>query len=137
MRNILKALFLIAPMGIIVAAGLIPMPLRWSVAGMLFGLLFFQLALVGSFDSLLPNSRVYLALREETDQLLTLVRELNAAAIDARRAGIDPMGHMGPIVDQMHESVDRLPAFAGRPADGHLHLTPMSGPWVDPSDEVH
>lgn len=135
-RRLLQALFLVVPMTIIVAAALVPMPLQWSVGGMIFGLLFFQLSLVGSFDALLPNTRVYLDLREETDQLLELVRDLNAAAIDARRAGMDPDEHTRPIVDQLHQTVERLPVCAGKPADGRLHLTPLTGRPVDPTDPV-
>ena len=127
MRRVLKALFLVVPLLLIVLAAAVPMPLRWSVAGMIFGLLFFELALVGSFEGMLPNTRVYLALREETDRLLQLVRELNAATIDAERAGLDPKRYADPIVAEMHETVDRLPSFAGRSADGHLHLTPLAG----------
>jgi hypothetical protein len=122
---------------IIVAAAIVPMPLQWSMGGMIFGLLFFQLALVGSFESLLPNTRVYLDLRHETEALLDLVRDLNAAAVDARKVGMDPGEYTDPIVDRMHATVDRLPAFAGRPADGHLHLTPLAGRGFQQEDEVH
>ncbi|MFO7893419.1 MAG: hypothetical protein R6U63_06795 [Longimicrobiales bacterium] len=136
MRRLLQALFLGVPMVIIVLAALIPMPLQWSMGGMIFGLLFFQLALVGSFDALLPDTRVYLALREETDQLLELVRELNAAAIEAQRAGMDPNEHTRPIVEQLHQTVERLPEYAGKSADGRLHLTPLTARQVDPTDPV-
>jgi hypothetical protein len=124
-------------MTIIVLAAVIPAPLPWTMGGMIFGLLFFQLALVGTFDSLLPNTRVYLELREETDQLLELVRELNAAAVDARRVGMEPDGYTEPIIEQMHETVDRLPKFAGKPSDGHLHLTPMSGRGLTGGEDIH
>lgn len=136
-RKLLRALFLAVPMAIVVAAALIPMPLQWSVGGMIFGLLFFQLALVGSFDSLLPDTRVYLDLRAETDRLLELIRELNAAAIEAKQAGVDPLDHTEPIVDELHETVERLPSFAGESADGHLHLTPLSSRHHDPTEEIH
>lgn len=127
MRTALKALLLFTPLVVIVLAAAVPMPLPWSVAGMIFGLLFFELALVGSFDQLLPNTRVYLALREETDRFLQLVRELNAATIDAERAGVDPRRYADSILAEMHETVERLPRYAGRSADGHLHLTPLAG----------
>lgn len=124
-------------MMIIVVAAVVPMPLQWSMGGMIFGLLFFQLVLVGSFESLLPNTRVYLDLRHETDRLLELVRELNGAAIDARKVGLDPEEYTTPILQQMHATVDRLPESAGRPADGHLHLTPLTGHGLEEGDEVH
>ena len=137
MRRLLRALFLVVPMMIIVLAAVIPAPLPWTMGGMIFGLLFFQLAMVGAFDSLLPDTRVYLELREETEELLQLVRELNAAAVDARRVGMDPDGYTEPILRQLHETVDRLPEFAGKPSDGHLHLTPMSGRGLTGNEEVH
>jgi hypothetical protein len=124
-------------MMIIVVAAVVPMPLQWSMGGMIFGLLFFQLTLVGSFEALLPNTRVYLELRQETDALLELVRELNAAAIDARRVGLDPQEFTDPIVEQLHQTVDRLPVCAGKPSDGHLHLTPLSGQGFEEGDEMH
>ncbi len=136
MRRLLRALFLAVPMTIIVLAAVIPAPLPWTMGGMIFGLLFFQLALVGTFDSLLPDTRVYLELREETDQLLELVRELNAAAVDARCVGMEPGDYTEPIIRQLHETVDRLPQFAGKPADSHFHLTPSSGRGLT-GDEVH
>lgn len=105
---------------------------------MIFGLLFFQLALVGSFEGLLPNTRVYLALRQETDRLLDLVRELNAAVIDAQRAGVDPERYTETILMELHQTVDRLPDYAGQSSDGHLHLTPLAGRAPEElADEFH
>lgn len=138
MRLFLRIALVVAPLVIIVASAVIPTPLSWTIGGMIFGLLLFQLALAGSFEGMLPNSRVYIALREETDELLELVRELNAAVIDAKRAGLDPGRYTTPIVQQMHETVDRLPGFAGESMDGRLHLTPLAGRNPDAWEhEIH
>ena len=113
MRTLLKALYHAVPLAIVVAAAVLPLPLTTAMGGMLVGLLLFQLALVGSFDAMLPDKRQYIALREETDRLLSLVRELNATVLEARAAGLDPESHARPLLRALHASVDRLPAVAG------------------------
>lgn len=113
MRKLAKALQLAVPMAIVAASALVPMPLSWSIGGMIFGLLFFQLALVGSLDGFLPSQRRYGALRTETERLLDLVRELNHAVVEARALGVGETRYTEPIVRQIHEVIDGLPIVAG------------------------
>lgn len=62
---------------------------------------------------LLPNRRRYLQLRDQTEVLLGLVRELNDAAIGARDDGHDVASNLEPIVARLHHTVDRLAEVAG------------------------
>lgn len=114
MRALLKAFYLALPIALVAVAAVLPLPLSWSIGGMILGLLFFQLALAGSFDGFLPNSRRYLALRAETERLLELVRELNASAVAARTMGLPEERYTEPILREMHDVVDALPRVAGR-----------------------
>jgi hypothetical protein len=102
------------------------MPVRFQVVAVILGLLVYQTMLLGLFERYLPNERHYLALREETDRLLALVRDLNQAAIAAEAARMDRQRYLAPIVRRMHETVDRLPTVAGRRMD-----RPEFRPWLD------
>lgn len=71
---------------------------------------------------LLVEERRYTRLREEVDDFIGLVRELNDAAVRARRqeegAGAGEGGAPNPtaeVLEEMHASVDRMAELAGRP----------------------
>ncbi len=131
-RNVLRSSLFLLGLGLIVAGVLIPMPIRYQVLAVILGLLVYQTMLLGLFDRFLPNERRYIALREETDRLLDLVRDLNHAAIAARAIGIDRDQYVMPIVRRMHETVDRMPQVAAqRTAAGRVQ------PWLtDEADEI-
>jgi hypothetical protein len=112
MRALVSVALFAFPLGLLAAAILVPMPLAWQMTGVLLGLLFFQLAVAGSWSRFLPKRR-YLRLRAETDRLMALVRELNDAAVQARDLGIDPRVHITPIVRDMHRLLDGLADAAG------------------------
>lgn len=117
-----------------------------SVAVQLFlvvaGLLLTEAGLWRLADPILPDERKYVALRTEADHFITLVRQLNAAAVsmdegDARgsRFAIDE------LQTEMHRSIDRMVSFAGKtreevepdaagPADG------AAEPGSDPSSDM-
>lgn len=121
----------------VVVAALVPMPLRWSIALIVVAFMAFQIALSGVLRKLMPDTRVYLALREQTDVLIQLIRELNAITIDAKRLGRDPREYNAPVVAKLHDAVDRLPDVAGESVDGELHLTPLAGRELHRPDEIH
>lgn len=103
-------------LGLIVGGVLLPMPIRFQILSVIIGLLVYQTMLLGLFERFLPNERRFLALREEVDRLLALVRDLNQAAIAAHAVGMDRDHYMSPILRRMHDTVDRLPNVAGRRA---------------------
>jgi hypothetical protein len=82
------------------------------------GLLLTEAGLWRLADPILPDERKYVALRNEADHFMTLVRQLNAAALaldegDARgsRFAIDE------LQTEMHRSIDRMVSFAGKTRD--------------------
>ncbi len=97
---------------LIVGGIMVPIPLRFQVLSVVLGVLLYQTALLRMYDRFLPNERKYLALRAETNRLLTLVRDMNQAAVTARSMGMDRASYVEPIVRQMHATVDRLPLVA-------------------------
>jgi len=108
---------MVGGLALIAAGSLIALPpplIRVRVLAVLLGMLLYLTALVRPFEMLMPTQRKYTALREETDRLLALVRELNKAAVQARMVGYEEEGYLDPIVQRMHAQVDRLPRFAGR-----------------------
>ena len=113
MRTLMKASYLGIPIAMVALAAALPLPLPWSLGGMVLGLLLFQLALVGGFDNYLPEKRRYLALRSETERLLALVRDLNAAILDARAIGVPEERYTEPIMNEMRAVLEALPAVAG------------------------
>lgn len=127
-RRVLRLLFLVVPLIVVTLGVLLPVEPRIAIATVLVGFLLYQAAILGAFDAFLPDVRHFSELRAETDRLLTLVRELNWIAAEERAVRADgsvPRERIQPILGQLHESVDRLPAVAGK-RDPHqpvaLHL---------------
>ncbi len=63
-------------------------------------------------QALLPNERVSLALREEVDRFLELMRLLKQTA-DKRNEGQEQGELFQDTVEKMHASVDRITELAG------------------------
>jgi hypothetical protein len=69
-------------------------------------------------DPILPDERRYLALRNETEHFVTLVRQLNTVAVAlAQRADGAPPFALDEVENRMHRSVDRMIALAGQVGD--------------------
>ncbi|MEJ2216369.1 MAG: hypothetical protein P8099_07115 [Gemmatimonadota bacterium] len=111
-RNFLAGLVFAAGLILIVGGIMMPIPLRFQVMSVVLGILLYQTALLRMYDRFLPNERKYLALRAETNRLLTLVRDMNQAALTAQSMGMDRTSYVEPILRQMHATVDRLPLVA-------------------------
>lgn len=112
-RNFVAGLVFAAGLILIVGGIMMPIPLRFQVMSVVLGILLYQTALLRMYDRFLPNERKYLALRAETDRLLTLVRDMNQAALTAKSMGMDRHSYVEPILRQMHATVERLPLVAG------------------------
>ncbi|MEJ2187696.1 MAG: hypothetical protein P8Z36_17545 [Gemmatimonadota bacterium] len=115
-RNFVAGVVFAAGLILIVGGIMMPIPLRFQVMSVVLGILLYQTALLRMYDRFLPNERKYLALRAETDRLLTLVRDMNQAALTAKSMGMDRHSYVEPILRQMHATVERLPLVAGESA---------------------
>ena len=86
-----------------------------QVAIVILGMLLLEAGVWKLAHHVLPSERQYLALRDETEGFLTLVRHLNAAALMVKAH--DSPTHRQAFEDvrqAMHQTVDRLCAVAGR-----------------------
>ena len=79
----------------------------------LVGVLLMEAGVWGLSGKVLPNQRRFNRLREEGDTLIRLLRELNEAAIAKRRGDEDVAARFDPVLDQMHDSVNRMAKLAG------------------------
>ncbi len=101
-------------MGIIFASVLFgPNSLQLQVLFVLTGVLILEAGVWGLTGGILPNERRYLALREEGDHFLALIRVLNAAAV-ARDKGEEDDARFRDTRAQMHTSVERMAELAGQ-----------------------
>ncbi len=101
-------------MGIIFGSVLFgPSSLQLQVLLVLIGVLILEAGVWGLTSGILPNERRYLALREEGDHFMGLIRLLNAAAV-ASDAGEEDDARFQETRAKMHTSVERMAELAGQ-----------------------
>ena len=93
---------------------------RWYAADVgrqgviLLGVLILEAGFWGLTGQILPNERTYVALRDEGDHLINLMRNLNATAT-AKEDGIEGSHQRcDEALAAMHSSVDRMAELAGQ-----------------------
>jgi len=85
------------------------------MAFIMLGFLLVEVSVLMLVNKVVPNERRYLALRSETDHFLSLVRDLNTAAIRMYRTDIpDYRKEFDNIQASMIRSVHRMGHVAGR-----------------------
>jgi hypothetical protein len=90
-----------------------PTSLQIQIIVVLVGVLILEAGVWGLTGQLLPNERTYVALREEGDHFISLIRNLNAAAV-ARKTGLEGGDQrFEEALSAMHASVDRMGGLAG------------------------
>ncbi len=77
----------------------------------LLGVLLMEAGIWGLASKLVPNQRKYTGLRSEGDNMLQLIRELNAAAI-AKERGEEDSKRFQETLAAMHESVLKMSTLA-------------------------
>jgi hypothetical protein len=77
----------------------------------LLGVLLMEAGIWGLASRLVPNQRKYTKLRSEGDNMLQLIRELNAAAI-AKERGEEDSKRFQETLAAMHESVVKMSNLA-------------------------
>ena len=82
----------------------------------LAGVLLMEAGVWGLSSKVFPSERRYIELRAEGDNIIQLIRRLNAAAI-ARDEGADSEGRFQATLDEMHNSVKRMAELASRESD--------------------
>ena len=79
----------------------------------LVGVLLMEAGVWGLSSKVFPSERRYIDLRAEGDNIIQLIRQLNAAAL-ARDKGADEEGRFQATLDEMHDSVKRMAELASR-----------------------
>lgn len=101
----------------------------------LIGILILEAGVWGLTHPFLPEERKYLALREEGDFFISLIRELNAAAISEERDTEAGEKRFKEVLSVMHVSVEHMGVVAGiADTDEGLDL-PSGGEGAGPPDE--
>lgn len=117
-RKLRRILHMIVPavgMALVIGAVLFGESLPIQLFLVVAGLLLTEAGLWRLADPILPDERKYTALRAEADHFITLVRQLNTAAVALDRG--DTRGSRFAIDElqtEMHRSIDRMVSFAGR-----------------------
>jgi len=103
---------------LVFAAILVPtisLNLRLQIAVVVLGLLAIEAGVWKLTARILPNERKYIALREEVDEFIALVRTLNRQAVEGgvRPEDGTPPADLAETLRRMHASVDRMAELAG------------------------
>ena len=120
-RKLRRFLHLLGPavgMALVIGAVLFGESLAVQLFLVVAGLLLTEAGLWRLADPILPDERKYVALRAEADHFITLVRQLNTAAValdegETRGARFA----MDELQTEMHRSIDRMVSFAGKTED--------------------
>ena len=90
-----------------------PANLQIQLVVVLVGVLLIEAGVWGLTNPFLPNERQYVQLREEVDDFIDLVRQLNSAAVDRgpRREVADK--EFNETLEELHASVRKMGRLAG------------------------
>ena len=117
-RGGIEAALALVGIGFIFASVLLGSPinpqLQWPF--LLVGLLILEARVWGLTSRVLGNRRIYLALREEGDHFIGLIRNLNETAA-ARDDGHEHDERFRHTLEEMHASVERMSELAGQATD--------------------
>ena len=100
---------------LLIVATLLPNMTPQAIGTIIIGTLLIQAGLSKMSHKFLPEERRFLALRAEGELFLTLMRSLNAVAVQLRE---DETGEarreFEEVRDAMYKSVERMTEFAGK-----------------------
>ena len=81
-------------------------------------------------NPMLPSERRYIELRSEVDDFIDRIRRLNTQALRLRRENTpDEWKLYQEVIDELHESVDRMATLAGKEAEEQPTAPPISPPY--------
>lgn len=118
LRSIVSVGMNIVGMFVVFAAMLAPdasRNLQLQIILVLIGVLLIQAAVWKFANPFLPSERKFDELRNEVDDFIDLVRELNESAVVARKTrSLEATGRVERVLSEMHRSVDQMGRLAGR-----------------------
>jgi hypothetical protein len=118
MRNLRRIVDMIIPfigIALVLGAVLFIVQLRIQVIVVILGILVIEAGIWKVAHPLLPEERRYLALRQEGDDFIRLIRRLNHAAIDLKTGG-SPVAvqQVDQLRSEMVMAIDRMVRVAGK-----------------------
>lgn len=128
MHKVLNAGLPVVGMLVVFGAVLFVEDRRTLILVVLLGILLIEAGVWKLSNPFLPTERRFNELRLEVDQFMELVRELNAAAMEARESVDDPAAwaRYRNTLATMHASVERMGRAAGR-GEGEAGTRPPDG----------
>lgn len=90
-----------------------PANLQIQLVVVLVGVLLIEAGVWGLTNPFLPNERQYVSLREEVDDFIDLVRQLNSAAVDKGPGREVAQKAFDDTLEDLHSSVRRIGQLAG------------------------
>jgi hypothetical protein len=92
-----------------------PTQLQLQMIVVLVGVLMIEAGVWGMTKAVLPNERQFVALREEGDRFIGLIRTLNEAKVDHLQQETDQTRTaVDAALEEMHDSVRTMGELAGR-----------------------
>ena len=126
LRKLLDVGLPIAGMAIVFASMLLLTDLTAQVMVVLVGVLTIEAGVWQLTNPFMPNERRYLALREEVDDFIGLVRQLNTAGVIVREeASVQARSELEGVREAMLRSLDRMAEVAGQ-TGADAHGTPLA-----------
>jgi hypothetical protein len=87
----------------------------WQVVLVIIGLLILETSVWGMAYRVLPERRIYNALRSEVDHFIALVRQLNTAAVALKQQNTpETRQKFDEVLAAMRQKVDRIAAVVGK-----------------------
>ncbi len=133
LRNAILFTVPVAGMILVLSGVLFAISLQTQLVLVVVGLLLVEGGVWRLAGKILPNERTYLALREEGERFISLMRQLNAAAVSLRESETDGARlAMDETKAEMHRSVERMVVVAGVPVDELPPDAPIELPETAP-----
>ncbi len=100
---------------VILSTVLLVRELRLQIAFVAVGIMLIEVGVWKLANFVLPSERQYVALRSEVDQFISLVRQLNTAALAWHESGTpDQLAAFEAVQETMHQAIKQMAEVAGK-----------------------
>ncbi len=100
---------------VILSTVLLVQELRLQIAIVALGIMLIEVGVWKLANFVLPSERKYIALRSEVDQFISLVRQLNTAALAWHESGApEQLAEFEAVQETMHQAIKQMAEVAGK-----------------------
>ncbi len=115
LRTVLDTVVPFLGVVLILSTVLLVRELRLQIALVAVGILLIEVGVWKLANIVLPSERKYIALRTEVDQFITLVRQLNTAALAWHESGApEQLAEFEAVQETMQQAVKQMAEVAGK-----------------------